>query len=89
MIFWEGGVKFGLLLSVLTFVYNLLLHRQDFFPLWPVQGRVLFSWFWWLIVNPAVFFVLGCLFGLFMWEFMRLLKRNVRKNQSALNRSIF
>jgi hypothetical protein len=66
-IYWEGGVKFGGFMALITAVADWMMHPERYYPLWPLTTVVAFSWLWALIVHPIIFFGAGCLFGLIMW----------------------
>jgi len=66
-IYWEGGVKFGGLLALITAMGDLVLHPERYLPLWPPTRVVWFSWLWMLTVHLIIFFAAGCLFGLIIW----------------------
>ena len=68
-IIWKCGVRFGLFLALITLVFHLVEKSDHYFPLWPLTPRIYFSWAWDLLVSPLIYFAVGCLFGLVLWEF--------------------
>ncbi|HEY9401067.1 MAG TPA: hypothetical protein VIQ24_00135 [Pyrinomonadaceae bacterium] len=67
VIYWEGGVKFGGAVALIMAGIELMTRPERYYPLWPLNPAIAFSWLWMLIVHPIIYFGVGCLFGLMTW----------------------
>lgn len=64
-IFWEGGVKFGGVMALVTAgIEVLILNPEDYYPLTSVSPYKLL---WMLVAHPCIWFGAGCLYGLVVW----------------------
>lgn len=79
MIFWEGGVKFGVPMQLLTIAFELIKNSDHYRPSKSLAAVVFISWFWILVVYPLIFFGAGCLMGLFMWHMRGFMNKRYGK----------
>jgi hypothetical protein len=67
----RAGVRFGLPPAAGYLLQDIIREPAGYFPIVPFTGIVAFHWVYCLTVAPLIFFVIGCLFGLVMWHFVK------------------